>query len=438
MSFTNTYRNLLCTIFSLLLASGYAQPDTLSLKTAIDSALKNNFDILLATDNYIKNKTGNTLGMAGGLPQLSIDAANYNSISTVHQEYQTGTVVDETGVSSTGINGALTLSYTLFNGFKVIATRQQLEALESKSEIGLNAQIQNTVAAVMMEYFNIIRQEQYLQILNTSKKIAQQKLTIIETRRKVGLSNDAEYLQAQIDLASADQQISSQQVIIEATKTNLQVLIGNKSFHAITLSDSINIDTTVQLDYISGKLANNPNYLALDQQIKISESTIKQINSLRYPSLGIYGSYGASYLNNETGNILINRELGPEFGATLRIPLFNGFKYKTQRDMARIDLHSVQLEKEQTLVNLQAQTAILYNQYSNNLSQLAIQQDKHQKAERLMKIALQRFQNNLSTILELQAAQLSFENSAYQLVNLQYAAKLSEIELKRLIFEVKW
>ena len=43
---------------------------------------------------------------------------------------------------------------------------------------------------------------------------------------------------------------------------------------------------------------------------------------------------------------------------------------------------------------------------------------------------LQKFQLSQATILELNAAQKSFEDAAYRLTNLSYAAKIAEVELK--------
>ena len=49
---------------------------------------------------------------------------------------------------------------------------------------------------------------------------------------------------------------------------------------------------------------------------------------------------------------------------------------------------------------------------------------------------MQRFQVNQATILEIKAAQNSDELANYQLVNLKFAAKISEIELKRLMYQL--
>jgi len=51
---------------------------------------------------------------------------------------------------------------------------------------------------------------------------------------------------------------------------------------------------------------------------------------------------------------------------------------------------------------------------------------------KLLDLVLQRFQLRQNTILDVENAQQSYENAANQLINIEYAAKASEIQLKRL------
>ena len=46
---------------------------------------------------------------------------------------------------------------------------------------------------------------------------------------------------------------------------------------------------------------------------------------------------------------------------------------------------------------------------------------------------MQKFELAQATIIEVRQAQQSFENAGYRLVNLQYTAKIAEIELNRLV-----
>jgi outer membrane protein len=65
-------------------------------------------------------------------------------------------------------------------------------------------------------------------------------------------------------------------------------------------------------------------------------------------------------------------------------------------------------------------------------SSLTTERENYKLSQQLLDLVLQRFQLRQATIVEVKNAQQSFEESGFRLVNLSYAAKASEIELKRL------
>ena len=64
--------------------------------------------------------------------------------------------------------------------------------------------------------------------------------------------------------------------------------------------------------------------------------------------------------------------------------------------------------------------------------QLEEQQKAFITAQQLLDIVMKRFELRVNTIIEVREAQQSFENEGYRLINLAFAAKAAEIELKRL------
>jgi outer membrane protein TolC len=66
------------------------------------------------------------------------------------------------------------------------------------------------------------------------------------------------------------------------------------------------------------------------------------------------------------------------------------------------------------------------------LQQIKTEQKNYELSNRLLELALQRFRLKQATIVDVKNAQQSFEASGYRLVNLNFAAKSAEIELKRL------
>jgi outer membrane protein TolC len=68
----------------------------------------------------------------------------------------------------------------------------------------------------------------------------------------------------------------------------------------------------------------------------------------------------------------------------------------------------------------------------STLNQIRAERENYRLAGALLDLTLQRYQLIAATIIEVREAQRSFEQAGYRLVNLSYAAKMAEIELKRL------
>lgn len=426
-------------VYVFLLLPHYAGAQVpLTLSNAIDSALKNNFDIQIAKNNTEINKINNTFGVAGGLPSVNITAVDNNSLYNLNQKLSSGIDISKSNVNSSSLNAGLTASMVLFNGFKIIATKGKLNFLLRQSELQLNQQIQNILAAIMVMYYDILRQQSYLNIIQSSIDVSSKKLDIVKERSAVGMANEADLLQAQIDLNIAEQNLKGQQLIIEQQKTNLLQLMSVKQFFSITIHDTILVDETIRKDTIINYLENNPQYLSAGQQIKINEQIVKELKAQRYPSIRINTGYNFTYNSSSAGFNLFTQNYGPTVGATLQIPIFNGTIYKTQQDVALYNVANARLQKESLLSALKADAINTYQSYESTLQLIKSQQMSYENAGKLVNIVVQRFRLNQATILDVKAAQSSLEDSGYMFVNLQYAAKIAEIELKRLIYRLAY
>lgn len=424
--------------FSILFPFSVFAQQQLTLEMAIDSALKNNFDIRIARNNAEINKINNNYGIAGGLPSINAAVSDNASLYNIHQEYSDGTVSNVNNSFGNNLGAEITVGITLFNGFKVLSTKKRLNYLQDQGFLELNHEVQNTLAAIMLNYYDIIRQERYLKIINTTIDISQKKSEIINERKNVGLANDADVMQAQIDLNICKQNYSSQQLVVENSKTELQQLMSVKQFQPVIIDDStINIDTEIQRDSVLVFIKDNYQYLSAEQQIKINEQLAKEVRAQRYPSLQLNTSYDFNYNQNNKAYASLYRNYGPYAGLNLKIPIFNGGTYRIKQKEALLNISNARLQKENLMNDLTSSALKTYQTYKNTLTQLASQQSSYELSEKLMDLVLQKFQLNQSTILDLKAAQQSYENSAYLLVNLQYQAKIAEIELKRLTSNLK-
>jgi outer membrane protein TolC len=424
-------------LFTILISSfiGKAQQQ-FTLRNAIDTALRNNFDIQIAK-NYVEiARMNNTYGVAGGLPNVSANAGDNGSISTINQKFSDGT---ESNISNRGENVAnvgVSAGITLFNGFKITATKERLSRLQNLSEIQLNQQIQNTVAEIMITYYDIIRQQNYLKIIQNTLDVSNQKLDIINVKKNVGMSDAVEILQAQTDVNTAEQLLEIQKLVIEQNKSDLLLLISSKKQMQYSVTDTIIIDQSLELDSIINYLNRNPQYLSAEQKIRIDEQIVKEVSSQRYPSVKLNAGYDFYQANLNKSSMTMNQNFGPTAGINMQIPIFNGNIYKTQKDVAKINVNNSKLEMESLQNSLTTQAIKTYRTYSTTLQQIESQRKNFEMTKQLVDVVLQQFHVSQATILDVRAAQTSFENAAYLLVNLLFSAKVAEIELKQLTYSL--
>lgn len=428
-------KNILTYLALFISLAGATQP-TITLKSAIDTTLKNSFDIQIAENNLEITKGNNTFGVAGGLPTLNINLNDNQSYVSVNQELYTGDKINKPQSTANSLSSSLNTGMTLFNGFRIWATKKRLGILEQQSELQLNNQVQNSIATVMTKYYDIVRQQEYLKIMQNSLDVSQKKLEIITIKKNVGMANDADFLQAQIDMNAAEQNLRTQQAVVEQVKTDLLQMMSQKTYYPYLVIDSITVDHSIQLNDVTAYLNRNPQYMATEEQVKINEQTLREVSALRFPTLRMTGGYSLSRTKNSAGNILLNESYGPNVGLNLAIPIFNGGSYKAQKNVAEFNIENANLQKESLFNTLTSGAIKTHQSYSSAIQQLAAQKSNVELSEKLIKVVLQRFQVNQATILDVKAAQASYENTGYQLINLSYAAKIAEIELKRLTYQL--
>jgi len=424
-------RSFIKYLFILFPVVAIAQP-RLTLKDAINVALKNNFDIQIAQSNVDINTINNDYGVAGGLPVVTGAASDQESVVNINQKLNTGTSIDRNAAASNALSANVTGSILLFNGYRVIATKKRLEQLENQSQQLLNSQVQNTIAAISVKYYDVIRQESYMKTLLQSIEVSKKQLEIIEAKQAVGLANNADLFQAKIDLNTRQQDLQTQELILQQATSDLLNLMSSRPDSAVTVKDTIVVKNDIKLEDILNLMNKNPDLISADQQIRINELIEKETAALRYPS--IRGNAGLSYgrTQSDAGNLLLNQSYGPFVGVSVAVPIFNGGIYKKQQQTAEINTRISRIQKESVQLNLQTSATKSYQAYINNLEQLKTQQATYDLSAQLVDLTLQRFELSQATIIEVREAQKSFEDAGYRLVNLSYAAKVAEVELLRL------
>jgi len=422
----------LIVIFFFGSINAFAQ-QAISLPDAINTALKNSLDIQVSRNNVEANSILNNYGVAGGLPVVASSAANTETVTSINQKYSDPSRnTKRNNAASNSFSANVTGSILLYNGMRVYSTKKRLEELEDQSREYLNSQVQNIIASVMTNYYDIVRQQSYAKTLTQSIDVAQKRLDILKAQQSVGFANNADIFQAQLDLNAAKQALESQQLIIQQTKTNLLTLLTLNPKDSVYVLDTFTIDKTILLDSVLNRLSSNADIIYANMQVTINELISKETAAQRYPSVRANLGYNYNRNKNAAGFTLLNESYGPFVGLSLSIPIYSGSAFKRQQQVADINTKNAELQKEILMRDYSSNVVKQYEAYLNNLNQVEAERKNYKLAQQLLDLVLQRFQLRVATIIDVRVAQQTLEDAGYRLINVSYAAKAAEIELKRL------
>jgi outer membrane protein len=428
-------KKIIQVILILLCINSLRAQKVLTAQDAINIALKNNYDILVAQNDADMDKINNTAGNAGILPSVSLNASDNYSIFNVYQKLADGTTSSSSGSKTNSLNANVALSWTLFDGGKMFITKRKLDEYEKLGELQFKERVLQTVYNVISAYYNIVKQKQLLQSLNKVFEYNQERVNILQTGFNAGLTPKNNLLQAKIDLNVNHENSFNQKTLIIASKRALnQLIVMNIDSVSFDVEDTILIPYKPDKEDLMKKIyTSNISVLSQQKQIDISNLVLKENQKLRFPKINLNSSYGFQQYDYSTGSFQISRNIGPQIGGSISVPLFQGGNINRQINLAKLQVKSTEYQLEN--VKQQVNTTMLnaLTDFENQSNLLAIEQENSQLARENLEIAMQRLRLGQSTALEVRIAQQSFEDSMSRLISIQYNLKLAETKIKQLI-----
>lgn len=410
-----------------------AQTSQLTLPDAVQIALKNNLGIQLAKNNVTIAGIANDYGYAGGLPVVSATATDQEQATSLKQQYANpANNKSSNNAFSNSLSASVNSSMLLYNGGRIATAKNRLGSIEAQTRQQLSSRALVLINNVMLKYYDIVRQQSYARTLQRSIDASQQRLDIVKAQQNVGVANNADLFQSQVDLNTQVQNLQAQQLVVDQGKTDLLTLLTLNPDSAISVEDTIVVDSSIQLATILNAVQSaNPDVLAADEQITINKDIERETGALRYPSLYVNAGYNYNRTKNSEGFSLLNLNYGPYAGVSLNVPIFNGGIYKRQERIAGMNVKNAQLTRDTLVLSYTSNAVKNWQAYNNNLKQLQTAKVNYDLSQKLLNLVLQRFQLRQATIVDVKNAQQSFENAGYILINVSFAAKSAEVQLRR-------
>jgi outer membrane protein TolC len=404
----------------------------LTLRDALQTALKNSLDIQIGQNNVEVQSLQNTLGFAGGLPTVGLTATNNVVINNTRQQFNVGDPRQATGARSTQYAVGLAGNYLLYNGGYVVANRKRLGELQQISELQLNSTVQNILADASLKYYAVVQQQRYIRTLEASVEVSRQKLRLIDARQAVGLANNADRFQAQLDLNAQLQTQQQQALAAQQAKADLLRALTLDLATPIAVEDTIPVDRSLRWADLETALQRNPDLLAADRQVRVNELLTRLAQANRYPALSLNAGTNYNRAQNAVGNTLFNQSYGPYGGLGLTLPLYTGGVNKRLVDVARVNTKTAEAQRTIVQQNNLVNARKAWLAYEQTLTLVDTAEQNYTTARRLLKLIQMRLDAGIATLVDVRIAQQSFEDAGYRLVTYRYNAKSAEITLRQL------
>ncbi|MCC5907283.1 MAG: TolC family protein [Balneolaceae bacterium] len=401
----------------------------LTLEDALQIGLEQNFGILVAENEAEIDRLNRSLGNAGFLPSLEVRGSREEIF-----ESETSTVEGENSITEdvevSLLSGDVELGWTLFDGSSMFVRYRKLGELRDLGETLARIQVENTIKDITEAYYEIVRQEKVLDVLENSVEISEERYDIAQTKRELGSGTEFELLLARADLNTDRAAVVRQEVIVNDAKTSLIRLLDLDTDVEFDVSETISVAEELLIDDLYPLfLENNRQLEAARLRTDISQLEVRELRRKRLPQLDL--SAGYTYNREEVRNSLLLHERTDGFyvGLTARINLFDGFNTNRQVQTAKIRHRNESIRSEEEKKFLETALFAEYKNYTSALELVDLENENLELAQEAVEIALEQFRLATITSVEMRETQNILFNTENRLIDAQFEAKLSETEL---------
>ena len=426
----NKIKLIMCAVTIVISTNTMAQ-DILMKDKAVAIAMENNFDIRLANVNVKIAENNASVQNSGYLPSLSGSAgANYSNTAGSATPRQ-GAETEFTGNESTGMNAAINLNYTLFDGFGRSNTYKQLQESYNISELQARQMVENTILNIFNSYYEVARLTQDVENQKQTLGISRVRLERANYGQEYGQGSQLDVLNAEVDYNNDSITFLTNTQLLENEKRNLNLLLGRDVNTEFLVDTSLAYADGLMLDILLVNARDN-NVSLLQQQASLrnAEHNIMATTSGSIPKLALTGGYSwnenqfgvASFLEQQSSQ-------GLNAGLTLSWNLYDGGSTRIRRQNSKIAYESqtINLEKEQ--LNIERNLSNAWTAYQTALFVKEAQQKNLETAKTNFDRSVDQYKLGQITNIVFRQAQLNLLNAQLSLNQAKYTAKTAELFL---------
>ncbi|MCC8173900.1 MAG: TolC family protein [Odoribacter sp.] len=432
---------------SLIQSQISLQQNELNLK-AQEASLKSQFSLDVNPFTYSRNRVYDSYNSVWYDSKTMSSSASLGIVQPV--KWTDGTIAlyndfqwqDASNVSSSQNNTSfshdisLRITQPIFTYNRTKIQLRELELSLENARISFALQQLSIEQSVTSNFYNVYQQQQSLIIAQEEYKNQYQNYEIIRNKVEAGLVVREELFQAEVNLATSESSINSQEMNYENSKDNFKILLG------MPLEEDFAVlpDTSVHAVFVNPIDAVK---YALDQRLELRQRDIELERDLfsitrakaeNEFSGSISARVGLNALGGKVGNMYDHPRDNEQIGVTLSIPIFDWGARKARIRSSKLSLESDEINLDQQKREIIVSVTQITRSIPIRISQIEIARKGVENAERAYDINMEKYRNGNLTGIELQQyqTQLTSARQQYTSAIIDYKTELLNLKIQSL------
>jgi outer membrane protein len=403
----------------------------LSLSKAIDLALNNNLQTLIAGEQVVASEGTRGILRSALLPNIAASAyqanitANLAAMGLPVQEMRGFPVF--VGPYNR-FDARISIVQSIFDLSAIRRYQAGNKGVELAGEEKQLAAQQVTASAIIC-YLAVLEGEQSLAAANSNIQLAERLLVLAISQRDAGVATGVDVARAETRLANQRVQLAQAQTNLDAARLNLLRVTGLPLSADLALEDRMRFGSGNALDSdqaIGKALADRPEMKMAEQQVRIAELQQKAATAAWLPTIHAFGDYGSSGLKpNEIS--LPTRSVGVQ----LNLPIFDGGRIRSEVKVASSHLRQAEMQRKDQQAAIAKEVRLAIVMLKTREEQVRASMQAESLANRELELAQDRFQNGAGDNIEVIHAQTALEDARRT-----YISSLAQFNVARLTLAV--
>ncbi|MDZ7967022.1 MAG: TolC family protein [Nostoc sp. DedSLP03] len=362
----------------------------ISLAQALELAKRNNRDLQVAILQLERSRSALRESQAALFPTLGINSSVTNSGNGF---------TNNSSQASTTFNGSAQLNYNLYSSGNTLASIRAAEEQLRVDELNVESQSLTISLNATTLYYDLQQADQLVRINQSAVINAQASLRDTQAREQAGVGTRFDVLQAQVNLANSQQQLTNAISQQQIARRQLATLLSLSQSVDITASDPVQLaglwSQTVEQSIVQA-FQNRPELQQYLAQRNISEQQRRQALSQLGPQVSLVGNYNLLDRYNDGASITDGYSVGLQGNLTL----FEGGAARARAAQSRANIAIAETQFASQRDQIRFDVEQYYAQLQSNLNNVQTSSVALNQAREALNLARLRFQAGVGTQTE--------------------------------------